>query len=309
MLFFANGTLMDCSSAGVAFAPPAGGFPVCPGAPVAPVHSGPTLAAVVADCCASKEAAHRRPVYVKSLRGYLARFIRGRESVPVAVVTLADVEAYLSQFPHAGSRATQLNRLNTLFSYALRREIIAKNPCTRIERVSIERGAPSVLTVEQCETLLRHVAGNKPTQLAFLVLGLFAGLRPMEIARTGWPAVNLDAATVTVDAAASKVRRRRLVTLQPNAVAWLQLAKDRKALLPPSEQSARRFRRQWAKVLGFKGWPADILRHTAASNLLALTGDAGKTATSLGNSISILHRHYVGLIQPADAARFWAITP
>lgn len=303
MNFLINGEFVETSVCG-SFAP---SFNYAPQS--VPVPSA-SLGVVMADCVRSKVAAQRRACYVKSLTYYLGRFTRGRETLPISVVRTEDVESWLAKFTDASSRQTWLNRVNTLFSYATKREIIARNPCDKIERVVIDHKTPDVLTVEQADQLLRHVVKYKHSQLATLVLGLFAGLRPGEVGRITWDAVNLDAAQIAISAAASKVRRRRVVTLQPNAVAWLRLAKELNALLPPSEQSTRRFRRQWAKVLGFKGgWPADILRHTAATHMLAATGDAGKVATQLGNSIAVLHRHYFGVTQPDEAKIFWSIMP
>lgn len=308
MLFLIDGNVVESSTVGASLA--ASGFSVNAPSAIPPSPVGPTLAKAVEDCLAAKVAANRRICYTRSLRHYLGRFIKGRETQPVSAVTRSDVEAWLAKFPGASSRQTWLNRVNSLFSYCVDKEILERNPCSKIDRITIDHGTPRILTNAQCETLLRHVVKNKPTQLAYLVLGLFAGLRPGECTRTGWDSVNLNAGQVTIEARASKVRRRRVVALQPNAVAWLKLAKELNALLPPSEQSTRRFRRHWAKVLGFSnGWPSDILRHTAASQLLALTSDAGKVATMLGNSIAILHRHYFGITQPDDAAKFWAIMP
>jgi hypothetical protein len=56
-------------------------------------------------------------------------------------------------------------------------------------------------------------------------------------------------------------------------------------------------------------WPADILRHTAASYWLALTGDVGKCATVFGNSPKVFASHYNGLATPEDARKFFGLPP
>ena len=63
------------------------------------------------------------------------------------------------------------------------------------------------------------------------------------------------------------------------------------------------------KRLGFDQRPKDILRHTAASMLMAEWEDEGKAAASLGNSPTILHAHYRELVSRAEAKRFWGIVP
>jgi integrase len=60
--------------------------------------------------------------------------------------------------------------------------------------------------------------------LSFLVLGFYAGLRPIgELQKLRWCDVSLDDALVTVPSNVSKTCTRRFVSLTPNAVAWLRL--------------------------------------------------------------------------------------
>lgn len=104
---------------------------------------------------AAKLAANRRSVYLKSLSHYLARFAAGRASLPTSSITAPEIEAWLEQFPSPSSRQTWLNRLSTLFSFCLRKGWLDKNPCDCIDRVSIDRKPPSILTPAQS----RHSGG------------------------------------------------------------------------------------------------------------------------------------------------------
>ena len=56
-------------------------------------------------------------------------------------------------------------------------------------------------------------------------------------------------------------------------------------------------------------WDHDLLRHTAASMLLARDRDAGKVAEQLGHSPAILLRHYRELVSDEAAARYWKVSP
>jgi hypothetical protein len=58
-----------------------------------------------------------------------------------------------------------------------------------------------------------------------------------------------------------------------------------------------------------KRWPQDVLRHTAASNLLAHHQDVGKVAAFLGNSAGILLTHYKALVEKEDAEKFMKLMP
>lgn len=105
---------------------------------------------------------------------------------------------------------------------------------------------------------------------------------------------------------ASKVRRRRLCPIPPNAVEWLRLCKANGSVSPvikPTQVIV-----PLSETAGVK-WGSDILRHSAASYLLAEHQDAPKVAMWLGNSPGILLNHYFQLVSPEDCAAFWSITP
>lgn len=153
------------------------------------------------------------------------------------------------------------------------------------------------------------VKRRHPTGLGWFALALMAGIRPEECDRLTWSNVDLESGIVTVDAAASKVRRRRIVHLQPAAAAWMRLAKKLGAVLPLPHTTRRRQLRSVRKKLGWDSWPKDILRHTCASYLMATWQDAGRVAAELGNSAGILLRHYRELVTRKEADRFWNLRP
>ena len=250
----------------------------------------------------AKRAGNRKAVYLASLKYYLTRFAAGREPLPLAEFTTADVENFLKQFKSAATRQTWLNRISTLFAFAVRREFLLKNPCGKIERITVDRRAPKILTPAQAEVLLRLA----PTVCRpYVILGMFAGIRPDELLRLQWADVDLTTRTVTVNDA--KTRRRRIVPLEPRAVALLAGCPLQHGPVAPSNSTVRRFKRTARAGLGLAAWPSDLLRHTAASYLLALHGDAGKVATMLGNSSSVLLAHYHEPVKNGDCAEFWAL--
>jgi integrase len=276
-----------------------------PSMPMAGGGDGISIRRVVLELLAAKKTANRRAVYIKSLKHYLNRFAAGREESAIENFTAADVEVWLSQFPGDYSRHTWLNRISTLFSFAIRRGYVEKNPCARVERVTVDKKAPVILSVAQAEKLLTDCP---PPCLAWLVLALFAGIRPEgELMRVAWEDVNLDTGTVRIQF--PKVRKhKRIVPLEPVAVAWLRPLVGNGAVCP-SASTLRRWRRKMREVLGVSEWPQDVLRHTAASFLLAKYADAGKVANWLGNSPGILLTHYHEPVSAADALLFWDLKP
>lgn len=269
-----------------------------------------TLGQAVSAVVAAKSVAGCRPAYVRSLRQYLTMFAKGREGWPLAAITTESVEEWFagrSEAPTA--RVANTGRLAALFSYAVRRKWTADNPTRYLERIRIDRKPPFALTPLQAALILDWCRRRKPNQIPFFALAMLAGVRPDEIERLTWKAVNLDDGTLTIDAAASKVRLRRVVDLEPVALEWLKWAKERGGRLPVKRMTRRRYLAQASRLLDFKTWPQDCLRHTAASYLLAKHKNAGFVAYQLGNSQRILETHYRALVTEKDCAAFWSFTP
>jgi integrase len=280
----------------------AGLFPQRPGEATSGATVTPaviTLEKAIEQLLTAKKAAGRREVYLKSLRYFLMRFAQSRNSTPLAAIRAEDVEGHIAKFaPYY--RATHLHRLSALFSFAVRRGWIRTNPCELVDRVTIDRKTPRILTPEQCRKVyLRTPRWCRP----YLVLSLYAGIRPTEALRLKWEDICLVRKIVMVNAAASKVRQRRVVPLPDCAVRMLSRLNPGSGPVAPSLMTIRRWKRKVRPVIG--GWPADILRHTAASYLLAMHEESGKVATWLGNSPGILLSHYNGLALREDAERFF----
>ena len=267
--------------------------------PIQAGRIGVSLNSAIEDLLSAKRNANRRERYITSLGYYLRQFAKGREQTPLLDFSPADVESWMLRYSGAYARQTWLNRLSTLFSFAVRRGHVEKNPCDRVERVTVDRKPPVILTPQQARTLY---AATPTVMRPYLVLGMFAGLRPEEIERLDWKEIDLKTRTVTVD---GKTRRRRIVTLEPKAVALLESHPLKKGAVAPSNSTIDRWRKTSRKLLGLARWPQDLLRHTAGSFLVALLKDAPAVALRLGNSEKVLMSHYVVPVSATDCAAFW----
>jgi len=124
--------------------------------------------------------------------------------------------------------------------------------------------------------------------LPYVVVSLFAGLRPTELSRLTWDRVDLTEKTITLDGSMAKTR---IVKLPENAVDWLlPLALNHPDFVPAA------FQRHFGRVklaAGFNGdeeaktpdgkklcpWVQDYMRHTAISMYLAKHKHEGEAAT------------------------------
>lgn len=261
---------------------------------------------VIEECVAAKSRMNLRPNYVAELRRFLLKFSAIGKGI--GEVTVADLESWLETTASPGSRNTAISRLGALFSFAHKRGYIEANPMRRIERARIDRRPPKILTPLEAGHLMDTTRARVPRMLAYCTLGLYAGIRPNELTKLDWSCVDLARGMVRVDAAASKVRRRRIVFLEPIALRWLGECAPKSGPVAPEARRVRGYRERLCRLMGWEEWSHDLLRHCAASYLLALHRDAGKVAMMLGNSPSILLTHYYELVSPEDCARFWSLT-
>jgi integrase len=267
------------------------------------IGGGVGLAQCIDDVLSAKRRSNKTERYVRSLEHYLKQFAKGRENRAIADFTFTEVEEWLAKYDKPVTRQTWFNRLSTLFAFCVKQGHIPGNPLDRLERITVDQKAPLILTPAQSRELL---AASPSVMRPYIVLGMFAGIRPEEITRLDWSQINLETKSVSVQ---GKTRRRRVVTLEPIAVTHLAKHPLQKGPVAPSNSTVDRWRKKSVTLLGLDQWPQDLLRHTAASYLLALHQNAAKVALRLGNSEKVLMSHYYEPITARDCAEFWSGRP
>jgi integrase len=261
---------------------------------------------ILAECISAKRAANLSKQYAKHLQLLVGQFLRGREAMPIGEVTTAQLEEWAnSRGWSPQTRATVLARLSAFFGFAKQRKYIAENPADALEKVKIHKRPPRILSAERADQLIRHATKD---MLGYFVLALFAGVRPEETEKVRWEQIDLERGHLWLNAPETKMGKRRLVHLSPNAIEWLRLVRKKKGAVSPSHSTIRRRRRELCKALRLT-WQADILRHTAASMMLARDQDAAKVSLELGHSVKVLLTVYRELVTREEAEEFFQIAP
>jgi len=194
----------------------------------------------------------------------------------------------------------------------------------RIPRAEKQRAeAVRVADMEEVMFLLQNV---REEYRLWLVLGLFAGLRPEEVApeksrgRRGINREEIDLETKTIYISrevAGKTGKARRVPFCQNFEKWLSWAgwgssdlgsvkrwssnKDRE-----TTRLGKLMNEEWGRN---EGWPQDILRHTYASNRNAVIQNLPQLAVELGNSVDVIHDHYNQPLPKEVGEVFFALTP
>ena len=201
--------------------------------------------------------------------------------------------------------------LSSFLKFAFQNEWVASNPIekTRYYRINHRRGSAITLTAVMAVELMAFVETFMGGELApYFAICLFAGVRPCirygEITKLKPESVKLETGTIHIEPEMSKVRMKRLVTIQPNLAAWLRAYPlEKYPIVPPDSTNNRRI------VSAKFGLTHDVLRHTFISMFVAKFRSMGEAALKAGNSESIIQKHYLDLKSKEEAERFFAIRP
>lgn len=261
-------------------------------------------------------AAKAQSLRPKTLQGYasdLRRFLRhlGADEGVYRVMTREEVEGFLSTLtPSAHNHA--LLSLGAAFSWAVKTGRLKEtaDPTRGLELVKLAAPKREVLTVEDGARVLSIAeASGRGAYVAYLALGMFAGLRPEETLRLR-PG-DIGAEYITLSEGTTKTADARTVAIRPN----LRVILDAYPVGPlgvAGGLTADRFRRLLRSTIeaGGVALPHDVLRHSFASYSYESGRDAAATAYELGHKgTQMLFKHYRGLVPPGSGARWFALLP
>ena len=266
------------------------------------ISSSKTVREVIAELLAAREADGVSERYLSDLRQRLARFKIAFGDTMIASVSAKEITDWLRALNLAPlTRNTFRLRLAALFSFGRRSGYVKESPMADVEKAKERAGEIEILTVAETALLLES-AGVET--LPYWAIGAFAGLRVAEIERLAWEEVDFERELIEVRAAKAKTGSRRHVHIQPNLAEWLAPYRSATgSVCPIGLRKKLDADRERAGLLA--NWPQNGLRHSFGSYYLARFPDAAALALQMGNSPSIIFRHYRELVKPVDAAKYW----
>ncbi|HEY0946048.1 MAG TPA: site-specific integrase, partial [Opitutaceae bacterium] len=197
------------------------------------------------------------------------------------------------------------------FKYALRHGWVAENPVEKTPyfRVPHCRGSARTITADRAAELMAFLETHEDgTLVPYFSLCLFAGVRPCfktgEISKLRPESVMLDTGVVHIEPEVSKVKMKRVVTIQPNLAEWLSAYPlSEYPILPTNLPNIHR------AVFERFELSHDVLRHTFISMFVGKFRSVGEAALQAGNSEDVIRKFYLDLKSPAEGARFFDIAP
>lgn len=281
-----------------------------------------------------REGLRERSIYqLERTLSQFAEFIGGRlkesedteRECMVHEISTGDVEAFLGSLKSKdGVHRAKFSTWNgyradvsSFFAWCsdTKRRWCSENPVTNTTRyahklVHQQRPEPDVLTPEQVEALLAHVATFKGGAYArFFALLLFAGLRPTEAHKLArhekrGELIDLDCGEIELPAEITKTGRKRTITIQPNLKRWLVSFPGE--LLPEKNTD-----RELKDIRSMFKLTHDVCRHSWFTYFVAKFDSFGKAAKEGGNSEQIVKEHYESPAKKRgeQAKKFWSLNP
>jgi hypothetical protein len=232
----------------------------------------------------------------------------------VATVKKGEIEGYLAGYT-GRNQLNHLRALSNFFRFSAKIGAIGNVPTTGID-VSFRRSRVAYLESKVfADLLVQAYEQHEADVLTWLVLGGFLGLRPFEAYHAYWSGVKWETSEFRVEAEWSKTHRSRVLPIQPNAMEWLRVAYDRRKrdarILPNHNTFTHRFVawRETNHDMAFWKGKQDVLRHSYGTHRMAIVRNAHQVAEEMGNSVTIVRRHYDAVLEPSRAGAWWTIRP
>lgn len=190
--------------------------------------------------------------------------------------------------------------------------------------------AIGILSPTQIAAVMAAAEKHFPDAVPAFAIAIFTGMRQAEIDRLQPSDVTADG--ITVPAVSAKTKRRRFVHMPAPLAAWLEAYPIGESVTPidweRKEKCIRRLAgfRVWSDLVArlklspkleatpsddLPEWPANALRHTAATVAVAMGKPIEQLVFEHGHTggLEMLRRHYVGAMSKREALAIWSIGP
>ena len=259
---------------------------------------GKQIAPLLIDFLGAKEKQNSART-VNTLKSIIGLYLKHSGVKIVRDIDRKTVEEFVYSYKNKSSSRASLAAVNNFCGWLMRRDIMAANPCDRIERPG-KQGVEEklIFTPAKAWRFLRRLERHFPEYVAFYAVLLFGYLRPSEAEALA--SDDLRAKTIRVTQGKMRGRKRRNAPIRKNLRAWL----DAYTWQVPSEAWQKKCR-----ALSPIGWENDMCRHTGITYRLAECDDEMKTAREAGNSPEVIYAHYYELTKKKHAKEFFKIRP
>jgi integrase len=267
-----------------------------------------TVERLITERLAKLRSGGKSHVHITDVQFHLGRFALAFGKRPAGGISTEEIEEWLENLglgPQSYNNYRQ--RIGAMFNFALKRELLTKNPVAKIERKTVPPGKTQIIAPASLQRLLD---ATPPELLPALSISFFAGLRTAEILRLSWDNINLSRGYIEVPANKAKSAQRRLVHMEPNLLEWLRPYAGMHGKV--YQCSPQRFHLEIGRLYTNLGIQRllNCARHSYASYWLADRHDSAALASRLGHTTSkLIFAVYRELADPQTAKAYWKVRP
>ena len=245
---------------------------------------------------------------VQTVRSHLRRFSSAMQK-SIQAVQVRDVTEWLRANAESGKTANNMRAsLMRLFHFARDQGYLPQAERTAPDIAKREKLGESDVATLLPSALQTLLTGAPEEAVLYLALGAFTGMRTAELLRLEWSHFDFTADVIRLPRNVTKTKSKRQIPILPNLREWLEPYTDRTGTVFVSEKSSDRTI-AYAKEKGIE-WPSNWARHSFGTYRTTLTKSVGQVALELGNSESVVKRHYLDQhASEADAKAWFAIVP
>ena len=279
-----------------------------------------TLSALIDDYLEKLRRSHRSQNYLKQF-GNLKRHLDFWLETKVSEITPGNIKFSLGKFP-SGQFNSDLRLLRAVFSHGLKSSWLKPpNPASQVEFVHRPKVEVKSLDHQTVERMFRHAQEHDLELVPVYTIGFFCGLRESELWKLRYSEIRIAEKDVTVPAAFSKTKRKRLVPLSDNGIKWLQWYLERRgAVCEPETRLLHAFsahKLRMSQLANFKAaagqgvpWQQNCKRRAFASHFVAAYQSLDRLVMAMGHSSSEMSfEHYVGAVSQEAGLAYFRIHP
>jgi site-specific recombinase XerD len=136
------------------------------------------------DYLETKQRAKLSQKHVADIKQRLGRFVTDFSDRAIKTLTVREIEDWLHGLDLSPQTVNNFRAIiGAFFEYAVRRELVEKNPVTAVDKIKVVGTAPDIFTPEELARLLN----TAPAELVpALAIQAFGGLRTSEVLRLDW---------------------------------------------------------------------------------------------------------------------------
>jgi integrase len=240
----------------------------------------------------------------KDLENRLDRFNADFGGRPLISITGADIEQWISSLEVAPQTQENFRRvIGSIFTDAVAAGHLTRNPASVVRLPKVVEKEPETISAQQLARLLSFTPRRS---LAAVAIQALAGLRLTEVQELQWEQVSLSHKLITV---APKKTKRRHVPVTPALLEWITELHQGTGAVAQSKDTLRNDCEAARRKAAIDPWPANALRHSCCSAWCTLEGDISRVASWLGNTPSMVNRHYRALKTADEAADWFNVRP